>query len=650
MNVDTIGTFIRSLSPVRQGVTDNSARGWLIAAVGFSMAFYHLWAGYFGTPPAQWHRTFHLVFLIGLSFLIYPSRLGHATAGKVLSAVLDSIFLVAGILACGYILWDFDAFVRRAGRFNTADLIAGGVIMVVVIEAARRAVGMVIPTLAVIGLLFTYFGQWMPGGFAHRGFEIDRIITFQALQLEGVFGTPLGVMSTYIVLFILFAAFLQVSRIGEFLTDLAFSATRRTRGGPAKATVLASAFVGSISGSGVANVATTGTFTIPMMKRAGYPPHTAGALEAAASNGGQVMPPVMAAAAFLMSENTGIPYVAIIGHATIPAILYFVSVLAAVHFIAVRDNIGIHASGKDDSALSLLLRKGILLSPIALLLGLLVSGYTPMYSCFAAIVLLVPVSWLNREHRLTPGRIIAAMITGARQSVQIGVTCACAGIVIGAFTQTGVGFRFSSMIVNFSGGYLLIGLMIAMVTSIILGMGMPTSAAYLLIASLGAAALIDLGASQISAHMFILYFAVMSAITPPVALAAYAAAAIAGAGAQRTALMACKLAIVAFIVPYMFVFHQELLFIGSLTAIAWSFMTAAVGACLIAAAMFGCLLRPMSVGERLVGFIAAAVLIWPDPLTDFVGLALAALLVGYQYRHVPGVVTAPAGASSNDRK
>ncbi|WP_366655272.1 TRAP transporter permease [Fodinicurvata sp. EGI_FJ10296] len=619
--------WLRSLSPVRQGVIENTRRGWIIAAIAFAMAAYHLWTGYFGTPPAQWHRTVHVAFLLSLCFLIYPFRV----PGRMLGTTIDAILLTVAIAACGYILWDFDAFVRRAGRFTTTDLVAGGAIMVVVIEATRRAVGMIIPMLAMLGLLFTYFGQSMPGTFAHRGFSIDQIISFQALQLEGVFGTPIAVMSTYIVLFILFAAFLEVSRIGEFLTDLAFATTRRTRGGPAKATVLASAFVGSISGSGVANVATTGTFTIPLMKRAGYKPHMAGALEAAASNGGQIMPPVMAAAAFLMSENTGIPYVSIIGHATIPAALYFLSVLAAVHFIAVRDNLGIHAGDKTESALALLIRKGVLLSPIALLLTLLISGYTPMYACFAAIVMLIPVSWLKREHRLTPGRVVAAMIRGARQSVQIGVTCACAGIVIGAFTQTGVGFRFSSMIVNFSGGYLLFGLMIAMVTCIILGMGMPTSAAYILIASLGASALIDLGASQISAHMFILYFAVMSAITPPVALAAYAAAAIAGSGAQRTAVTACKLAIVAFIVPYMFVFHEELLFIGSAGGVAWAVMTAAIGACLIAAATFGCLIRPMSAAERLAAFVAAGALLYPGLATDMIGLTVGGGVVAWQY-------------------
>jgi TRAP transporter 4TM/12TM fusion protein len=441
-------------------------------------------------------------------------------------------------------------------------------------------------------------------------------------------------MSTYIVLFIIFAAFLEYTRIGEFFTDLAFALTRGMVGGPAKAAVISSAFMGSVSGSGVANVATTGTFTIPLMKKAGYQPHFAGAVEAAASNGGQFMPPVMAAAAFIMAEFTSIPYITIIKRAAFPAVLYFLAVLAMVHFEAKREKLSAAADLDVPGFGWLLIRQGYLMIPLIVLVYLLIIGNTPMKSCFYAIMLVIGLSFINPKNRLTPYRIFQALVKGAQNSVPIATTCACAGIVIGSFSQTGLGFKFSELIMYFSAGNILIALVITMISSIILGMGMPTSAAYILISSLGAPALIKLGIPMLSVHMFILYFGIMSGITPPVALVSYTAAGIAGADIMKTGFTSMRVALVAFIVPFMFAYNQAIFLVGRWEAILRVIFTGSIGAVMLAAALSGWLFTRASFIERLLMLTGSIGMIHPGITTDFGGLFCVMVAVGTHWFRV----------------
>ena len=487
-----------------------------------------------------------------------------------------------------------------------------------------------LPLMAVVFVLYALVGPYLPGPLAHRGIAPETLIDQMYLVTEGIFGIPLGVSATYIILFIIFGAFLERSGVGEFFIQLANAIAGGARGGPAKVAVVSSAMFGSISGSAVANVVTTGAFTIPLMKRVGYRPHFAGAVEAAASTGGQIMPPVMGAAAFVMAEFMGIPYLEVCKHALIPALLYFVAVLASVHFEALRT--GLRGLPKEELPPlgRTLLRGGHMLLPVVIIVGLLIMGYTPMYAAIVATASTVVLSWLRKETRMGPRAIWDALERGAVNTLTAASACACAGIIIGVVALTGLGLKFTSVVLAVAAGNLLPALFLTMIAGLVLGMGLPTTPAYIVMAALLIPALMSMGVNMVAAHMFAFYFAIISAITPPVALASYAGAGVAKADSWQTGIAAVKLGATAYIVPFMVAFSPALLLIGSPDETIRSVLTAIIGVVCLAGGLQRYLLTRANLVEALLLLAAAFTLIDPNLMTDVVGLGFLAAAVVLQ--------------------
>jgi len=448
---------------------------------------------------------------------------------------------------------------------------------------------------------------------------------------EGVWGIPAGVSATFIVMFIIFAAFLEQSKGGDFFIDMALGLFGKARGGPAKAAIFASGFMGMLSGSAVANVVTTGAFTIPLMQRLGYSSRFSGAVEAVASSGGQLMPPIMGAAAFIIAEFLGVPYIEVAAAAAVPAFLYYFSAFSMVHFEALRINL----KGMDPDELPQV-RKTIVygfqfIIPVAILVWLLVQGNSPMRAGLWAILATILVSFVRIETRMMPKRILTALESGAKGAVQVAIACATAGIIIGVLTLTGLGMRFNSIILLISQGSLILTLILTMFTSLLLGMGLPTVAAYIIQVSLTVPVLTqNFGVHPLAAHFFIFYFAIISAITPPVALAAYAAAGISGADPLKTGVTACRLGLAAFIVPYMFVYAPQLLLVGSTVKVVIATVSSMVGVVALAGSSVGWFYRKATTVERVLLMGGALSLIKPGMLTDIVGLVILAVVVAMQ--------------------
>ena len=601
---------------------------WL-AVVAFSMSAYQLWAAWMGQPVPFRHLSVHLGFVFVVVFWSAPVFRGPGR--ERLATVVNLALSALAIASCGYIALYVDYVQSRIVSITpltwTEYLLGGGLILLI-LEAVRRTIGWVL--VAVVGVLLAYAvaGPFLPYPFWHRGFPVERVIEQAWFTTDGIWGVPLDVTAAYVFLFILFGALLLHSGAGRFFTDLAEALAGRTAGGPAKVAVVASTFMGMLSGSSPANVVTTGSFTIPAMKRRGYTPAFAGAVEAAASANGQLTPPIMGAAAFVMMEFVGVPYVEIIGYATIPAFLVFVAIYVMVHLEARRLDLSTGSGAAAPSILSLLYRQGYLLAAVAVLLWFLIEGYTPARACFWAIVALVALlaafDRANRAHILSI--VVAAMATAPRLVAPVSIACAAAGIIVGMILLTGLGLKVSTLILYLSQGNLLLTLILTMIVAVILGMGMPTSGAYVVLAVLLAPAMIELGVLPIAAHMFVLYCASKSSITPPVAIASYAAAAIAGSDPWRTSLVAFRIAITVFLVPYMFVFGPALLGIGTWPQVAWSTLTAVLGLIALGGAVIGWLRVELKGFERLMLLAAALTMIKPGWLTDGAGLTLGALV------------------------
>lgn len=630
-----------------------SGRTKLLAVVlAVALGLYHTLAAGFGVPGAYVNRPIHLAIMAALVFIWYESSTGQAGDRVPWYDWLLAAVAATSVLYLTYIIV-YDDFAARAGTPTTLDLLFGALAVLMVLEMTRRTTGIILPTIGVSFIAYAYLGPIMPGLLAHRGYSLQRIVEHLYLGTEGLFGIPLGVSATFVVLFIIFGAFLEVTGIGDWFIDLAYGYTGRMAGGPAKTSVLASGFMASLNGSAVANTATTGAFTIPLMKRTGFDDHYSAAVESAASSGGQIMPPVMGAGAFIMAVWTGISYVEIIAAATIPALLYFLCVGMAVHFRAKKEGLeGVPKSELPDSRA--LLRDGFHFTiPIIVLVYLLVAGYTPMLAGFAAIVLTVivaiPLSGAKRfagaigngdvdsiqEMLVAAGTMgVRAFDRGIRMTLIVAAACATAGIVVGVVTLTGLGLVFSSLVANLSGGVLIIGLLLTMVAAIVMGMGLPTTAAYVVVAALGAPALIELGVGTLAAHLFIFYFAIISAITPPIMLAVFTASGIAESDPWKTGATALGLAIVGFIVPFLFVYGNELILIGSPGAIALGTVTAIVGVVGLSASTQGYLFTDASIPERLVLFAGALSLLIPGLMTDAVGIVLLGAVAARQYATV----------------
>ncbi len=589
------------------------------AALATGTALYHIYTAYFGAPFALLFRNIHWMLIVVLIFLFFPAT---KKSPRNRPTILDLLCIVISIYLGMYVILNYQAIAGRAGAPVTADIVLGALLVIIVLEAGRRTVGWPIVIIGVLFLVYAYFGQAMPGLLMHRGYSIARIFPFLYLTDAGIFGIPLGVSSRFILLFVIFGAFLEKAGAGLFFRDLSLALTGRYVGGPGKAAILFSGFIGSITGSSTANVVTTGTFTIPLMKKLGYSPAFAAGVEADASTGGQILPPVMGAAAFVMAEYIGVPYVTVMIAAIIPALLYFITSFFMVHYRALKENL-LPVPKDELPKLAEVLKDGFYyFTPLVILIVLLVMRFSPSRAVFWALLSTIALSWLKADTRMGLREIFEALFSGVQKALEVVAACAVAGIIIGMVTMTGLGLKFSTLIELLAGGSLVAGLFYTLIASLILGMGVPTTAKYIILATLVAPALVTLGAPLLASHLFILYFGTDADITPPVGLAAYAAAGLAGAHPMQTSIEAFKMGVTAYIVPFCFILGPALLMQGPLHEILLAFLTALLACAGLGAAMQGYFVRKMPLWHRGLLLVGSIMLMGTDWRWDLVGLAI----------------------------
>lgn len=602
----------------------------LVSAIAITFSIFQLYTAFFGVLDAQLQRAVHLGFALALSYLLYPTCKSWSRHKL---HPLDAILSVLGAASPAYIVIMYRELAFRAGIINSVDLVIGVLGVLLVIEATRRVVGLPMVIVVLAFLTYAFAGPYMPGVLSHRGLTPNQLIGHLYFTTEGIFGIPLGVSSTFIFLFILFGAYLECTGLGKFFIDIANAIAGWASGGPAKVAVISSAFMGTVSGSSVANVAGTGSFTIPMMKKLGYRKEFAGAVEAASSTGGQLMPPVMGAAAFLMAEFVGVPYIEVVEAAIIPAVLYFAGVWLGVHLEAKRTNLKGIPRDQLPKAWVIFKERGHLAIPLIVIVYLLVTGYTPMRAALVAIVLSIAVSCLRKNTRISVKDVVKGLEAGAKGVLGVAIACASAGIIIGVVTKTGVGLKLASGLLALSGGYLLPTMFFTMITSLVLGMGVPTTANYVITSTIAAPALLQLGVPTLAAHMFVFYFGIIADVTPPVALAAYAASGISGGKPLMTGVNASKLAIAAFIIPYVFVMSPELLMINATAGgLLMAVVTAILGMVGVSSSLIGYLADKSTMLERVMQFVSGILMIIPGALTDIPGFILFLIVVFLQTR------------------
>lgn len=605
--------------------------GWIVFLGLLAFSLFQLYTSITGVLTAQLQRSIHLGFALSLIFLLFPARKKNRGIQSK-PAWYDIILAILSVAVGAYWPLMIDDLVMRVGNITTLDFYIGVLAVVLVLEATRRAVGLPITIIASLFLIYSLFGQQMPGFLAHRGLSPERLIQTMFYTTEGILGTPLGVSATFIFLFLLFGSFLVKTGVGQYFNDLAVSIAGKSTGGPAKVAIFSSALQGTISGSSVANVVTSGSFTIPMMKKLGYKKEFAGGVEAAASTGGQLMPPIMGAAAFLMVEFIGgITYWEIAKAAAIPALLYFTGIWIMTHFEAKR--VGLRGMRDEEIPNRREVLKNIyLLTPILAVIILLMSGISVTRAALWSILITIAVSAIRKATRIGFRQIIEALVDGARTALGVAAATACAGIIVGVVTKTGLGLKLANGLLDIAGGYLIPTLMLTMVACIILGMGSPTTANYVITATIAAPAIILLGVPQLSAHLFVFYFGIIADITPPVALAAFAAAGVSGGEPIKTGVNASKLAIAAFIIPYMFVLSPELLMIDTTWYyLIWVIFTALCGMMAIGAGVIGFWQRKLNWFERIAGLVGGLLLIYPEGMSDIIGLIIFVILTALQF-------------------
>ncbi|HYD95848.1 MAG TPA: TRAP transporter permease [Noviherbaspirillum sp.] len=648
----------------------------LLLAAALAFSTYQLVVAAFHPLSSLVIRSLHVGFLLAMTFLLYPA----ARSGKLSSvAWYDWILAVAGFGLSTY-HWIFEAdLIMRAGDPSTADLVVGTVMVVMVFEAARRILGLALPLVCGTFLLYGMFGEYLPGALAHRGYGFDQIVSQLFTGTEGIYGIPTMVSATYIFLFILFGAFLEHAGMINLFNSLALGLVGHAKGGPAKVAVISSGFMGTISGSGVANVLTVGQFTIPLMKRFGYSGVFAGAVEATASMGGQIMPPVMGAVAFIMAETLNVPYVEIVKAAVIPAVLYYVTAFWMVHLEASRAGLTGLPKEQCPNPWRALKESWYLVLPLAALVAMLFHGFTPMfagmtglaltaililgaalaarlssrafryvfwiaiglgaasfvqfgiYSVLALIAALVAACFFIKGGRTTLHSIRSSLVDGARQALPVGVACAIVGIIIGTLTLTGAASSFAGFILEIGERSLFLSLLLTMIVCLILGMGIPTIPNYIITSSIAAPALLKLGVPLIVSHMFVFYFGIMADLTPPVALAAFAAASIAKESPMKIGIKATHIAVAGFVIPYMAVYDPALMLQGewTLPAVAYVVGKALLAITLWGGAAVGFLFAPLNLVERGLAIVSASMLVAALPLTDEIGFAMSAAFFGW---------------------
>ena len=596
----------------------------LLTLVLTIFALFQLYASISNKVPLQILRYTHLGFAICLAFLVYPAT-KHADRRKLpwYDCVLSGLFFCV----VAYFIINYKALQFRAGAYTTMDVVMAGLGVILVLTACWRVVGPPIVIIASCFFVYGLVGAYLPSFLHHRGFSLQRIITHLFITTNGIIGNPLGVCSTYIFLFILFGAFLEKTGIGQFFIDLANSLAGWAAGGPAKVAVLSSALQGTVSGSSVSNTVSTGSFTIPLMKSLGYTPEFAGAVEAAASTGGQIMPPVMGSAAFLISEACGVPYRELMLIAIIPASLYFIGIWISVHLEAKR--LGLKGTPRSElpRLWPLIRDKGHLLLPLVAIIYLMLAGFTITRAALIGCLVCIVVPYLRKGTRIPFLQIFKALPQAGRSVISVATACSTAGIIIGMVTLTGLGQRIGAGIFDLVGNNVFLALVCAMFTSLILGMGVSTTSNYLITSTIAAPILIKAGVPMLASHMFCFYFGIVADITPPVALAAYAGSAIAKGNAFKTGVNATKLAIAAFLIPYMFAMNPKMIMIGGTFLEALPMIcTAIIGLVGIGAGFIGYLNGPVNPLMRLVSLAGGLLLVIPGTLTDVIGIALVAVV------------------------
>ena len=605
---------------------------WVVLIIGSALTIFHLFTAYNGVYPSQIQGPIHLGTGLALIYILYPAKKAWLHRPGV--AWYDVILALLAIFTNYYIVFNYDRIVSKAIiiGFSTTDIIVATLGIILLLEATRRAVGLPIVIIALLALAYGLWGKYVPM-FGHAGFSWKNLSTEMFLKTNAIFGIPIQISSQYIYLFLFFGVMLVKTDIGKFFNDLAFALTGRFTGGTAKAAVSASALQGMVTGSSVANTVGSGSFTIPMMKRAKFRPEFAAAAEASASTGGQIMPPIMGAAAFIMAEYTGVPYSEIIIIAIIPAILYFSGVFFGVHFEAKKQ--GIIGLSKDElPQMKNILKRLDLLLPLITIVGLLLSGRTATYAALFGIAVAFVVSLFRKETRMSPREIIRALEDGARTALPVIAACATAGIVVGIVVLTGLGGKLAGGIVELANGQFFLILFFTMIACILLGMGLPTTANYVVTASMAAPAILTAfpDIPVIAVHMFVFYFGIVADITPPVCLAAYAGAGIAGANPMKSGVNAFKLAIAAFIIPYAFVSNPVLLLQNDATFmnVTLALITALLGMMAISASMMGYLMKTTTVIDKIVLFASGLMLVYPNLMISLFGLAILVVVIVYQ--------------------
>jgi TRAP transporter 4TM/12TM fusion protein len=537
-------------------------------------------------------------------------------------------FLSLVVLGIAFYIWvDYLNLVYRAGMPTSLDNVVCMAGILLTFEGARRTVGWAMIYVALAFLLYVFLGQYLFPPISHGGYDLVRIINSLFFSENGILGVPMNVMFNFIYLFIVFGALFGAAGGTKFFIDLTRSMFRGVTGGPAKVAVVSSALMGTISGSAVANVVTTGTFTIPMMKKVGFEPHVAGAVEAVASTGGQLMPPIMGAAAFVMADYLNVPYLAVAKAAILPAIIYYMATFAFVHFYTLK--LGIKREKDEDllPVMQVLKNFWVFVPPLFVLVYFLVAGYSTSLVVMYTIIVVVVMSLFKREYRLGPRKLIAGLSDAAKESVTVTGACAAAGMVIAVVLLTGLGVKIGNFVIYFSAGHLSLALIFIMLASLVLGMGMPTLVCYILLAVTTAPPLIQMGVPPMAAHLFIFYFGMLSMVTPPVGMAFYAGAALAGADTMKTGWTAWKIALSGFLLPYVFIYDPSLIWMGSTSGAILTSTKTVIGAASLSAAVVGYVKRPLSVLERLAALGAALLLIKPGWITDLIGIVVVVILL-----------------------
>lgn len=606
-----------------------------------AFSLFQLYTAIQGQFTAYIQRSIHLGFALSLIFLMFPAMKKSIRKRKI--PIYDYLFSLLSIGVGLYWPIQYNELVFRVGTMTDLDFIVGSLAILLTLEAARRTVGLPITIIATVFLVYAFFGPYFPGFLAHRGQDLSSLVHLMFFTTDGILGTPISVSATFIFVFLLFGSFLVKTGVGQYFNDLAVTLAGRLTGGPAKVAIFSSALQGTISGSSVANVVTSGSYTIPMMKKLGYRKEFAGGVEAAASTGGQLMPPIMGAAAFLMVEFIGgITYWEIAKAAAIPAVLYFTGIWIMTHFEAKR--VGLKGMTKDQMPdRKAVLKKLYLLIPIVAIIVLMFIGVPTMQAALWGIVAAVVFSSIDKETRMNFKDIIDALVDGARTALAVAAATAAAGIIVGVVVKTGLGLSLANGLISASGGNIFLTLFFTMLASIVLGMGSPTTANYVITSTIAAPAIITLlmldmpaGATvplviALSAHLFVFYFGIIADITPPVALAAFAAAGVSGGDPIKTGVVAAKLAVAAFIIPYMVIFSPALLMIDTnLWEIIWVVFTAVIGMIAIGAGMIGYWYRKVTWIERIVAVAAGLLLIYPESFSDIAGLIIFAILLVIQ--------------------